>query len=387
MRSVSIFGATGSVGEAALELIAHEPARWQVDTLTANRSAARLAELARTIGARHAVVADESARSELGEALAGSGITHAAGSQALEDAAQRRVDVTLAAIVGAAGLLPTLRATESGGIVAIANKEALVCAGPLILAAARKSGARLLPVDSEHNAIYQVFDLERPESVSRIILTASGGPFREYSLEQMRSVTPDQAVAHPVWSMGAKISVDSATLMNKGLELIEAERLFPVREEQIDIVVHPQSIVHSFVEYQDGSLLAQLGSPDMKTPIAYALAYPDRIATPAERLDLVDTARLTFEAADPERFPALRLAREALRSGGSAPVILNAANEIAVQYFLSGRIGFLDIVATCEEALSRMGARPAESLDDILTCDAAARRTSEELLAGREKRS
>lgn len=373
-RSVSIFGATGSVGEAALELIAHEPERWQVEVLTANTSAAPLAQAARRSGAKLAVIADESKLPELRDALAGSSIEAAGGLQALEQAAARKVDVTLAAIVGAAGLLPTLRAVEQGGIIAIANKETLVCAGPVILAAAEQSGARLLPVDSEHNAIFQVFDFERPESVSRIILTASGGPFRELSRDAMRGMTAKQAIAHPVWSMGAKISVDSATLMNKGLEMIEAQRLFPVTPEQIDVVVHPQSIVHSFVEYRDGSLLAQLGSPDMKTPIAYALAYPERIETPAERLDLVRTATLQFEEADEGRFPALKLARSAMEAGGSAPVVLNAANEVAVDAFLNGRIGFLDIAELCARTLDDEVWCEVRDLDAIVDCDARARR-------------
>ena len=387
MRSVTIFGATGSVGEAALALIAHDPARWQVDTLTANTNAKRLAELAGQCGARHVVICDESKRDELVQALAGTGVDVSAGRAALVEAASRPVEVTLAAIVGAAGLLPTLRAAERGGIIAIANKEALVCAGPLILAAAARSGARLLPVDSEHNAIFQVFDFERPERVARIILTASGGPFRQMSTEDMRSVTPEQAVAHPVWSMGAKISVDSATLMNKGLEMIEAERLFPIAEPQIDIVVHPQSIVHSFVEYVDGSLLAQLGTPDMKTPIAYAMAYPDRIETPAEKLDMIAAAKLTFEAADERRFPALRLARAALRAGGSSPVVLNASNEVAVERFLDRRIGFLDIPALCEETLAAVGNCPAGHLDEVVDCDARARSVAARIADEWEKRA
>lgn len=373
-RSVSIFGATGSVGEAALQLIAHEPRRWRVDTLTANTNALALAGAARAAGASLAVVADEACLSALQRALEGSGIEAAGGAGALEAAAKRSVDVTLAAIVGAAGLLPTLRAAQRGGIVAIANKEALVCAGPLILAAAKKSGARLLPVDSEHNAIFQVFDFERPESVSRIILTASGGPFRQLSMDAMREMTAQQAVAHPVWSMGAKISVDSATLMNKGLEMIEAQRLFPVTSEQIEVVVHPQSIVHSFVEYRDGSLLAQLGTPDMKTPIAYALAYPERIETPADKLDLVSTSRLDFEDADTERFPALKLARAAMEAGGSSPVILNAANEVAVDAFLNGQIGFLDITDHCARALDEEVWAELKDLDEIVNCDARVRR-------------
>ncbi|MBV7256578.1 1-deoxy-D-xylulose-5-phosphate reductoisomerase [Pacificimonas sp. WHA3] len=383
MRSVSIFGATGSVGISALELIAHEPDRWSVDVLTANSSAGDLAAQAKACGARLAVVADEGAYGDLQAALAGTDIECAAGTAALEEAARRPVDVTLAAIVGAAGLMPTLRAVERGGIIAIANKEALVCAGPLVTAAARDSGAKLLPVDSEHNAIFQVFDFETPESVSRIILTASGGPFRTKSLDEMRAMTPAQAVAHPVWSMGAKISVDSATLMNKGLEMIEAARLFPVRADQIDVIVHPQSIVHSFVEYVDGSVLAQLGSPDMKTPIAYAMAYPKRIKTPVAPLDLIAAARLEFEEPDPVRFPALRLAREAMVADGTAPVSLNAANEVAVAAFLEDRLAFLDIAAAVDHVMARMSTCAVATLGDIFACDAEARRIAKDFVSAR----
>ncbi|MBZ6378597.1 MULTISPECIES: 1-deoxy-D-xylulose-5-phosphate reductoisomerase [Pacificimonas] len=380
-RSLSIFGATGSVGTSALELVAHQPELWAVEVLTANRNVDALASAAISVGASLAVIAEEHRYGELKAALAGTGIGVAAGADALVDAADREVDVTLAAIVGAAGLFPTLRAVERGGIVAVANKETLVCAGPVILAAAKASGATLLPVDSEHNAIFQVFDFEQADSVERIILTASGGPFRQKSLEEMRTMTAREAVAHPVWSMGAKISVDSATLMNKGLEMIEAERLFPVGPEKIDVVVHPQSIVHSFVEYRDGSLLAQLGSPDMKTPIAYALAYPERIETPARRLDLAEVARLDFEEADPVRFPALRLAREAMEAGGSAPIILNAANEEAVDFFLNDRIGFLEIAETAERALDAEPWCAVDTLDAIVACDARARRRSRNLMS------
>ena len=378
-RSVAIFGSTGSVGESALDLVAQDPSRWDVRVLTAHSNWRRLAEQAKAHKASHAVIADEAHLPALRQALADTDVAVSGGRAALEDAADIAVDVMLAAIVGAAGLMPTLKAARRGGIVAIANKEALVCAGPLILDAAAKSGAHLLPVDSEHNAIFQVFDFERPESVRRIILTASGGPFRAASLDEMRRMTPAQAVAHPVWSMGAKISVDSATLMNKGLEMIEAERLFPVSEERIDVVVHPQSIVHSFVEYRDGSLLAQLGTPDMVIPIAYAMAWPDRIETPAERLSVEAMSTLTFEQPDPVRFPALRLAREALKSGGSSPVVLNAANEIAVADFLAGKIGFLDILAIVEEVLGRMTRCEADTLDSVLACDGEARRIAAEL--------
>ena len=374
-RTISIFGATGSVGSSTIDLVAREPERWSVDVLTANRDVRSLAAQARRLGARMAVVADDSAYADLKDALAGTGIETAAGAQALSDAADVPSDIVMAAIVGAAGLPPTLRAVERGARVAFANKETLVCAGELVNARAKLSGAHLLPVDSEHNAIHQVFDFENPERVARIILTASGGPFRSRSLSEMAAMTPSQAVAHPVWSMGAKISVDSATLMNKGLELIEAYHLFPVEERQLDVIVHPQSVVHSFV--------AQLGSPDMRIPIAYALSWPDRMATPCARLDLAQVARLDFEAPDPARFPALRLAREALVSGGSSPTVLNAANEVAVAAFLGGRIGFLDIAAIVEQTMEAVGGHAVESLDDVLVCDSEARRVGEMNIRGR----
>ena len=375
-QSLSIFGSTGSVGTSTLDLVMREPGRWRVDTLTANRDAAGLARQARDVGARMAVVADDSAYADLKDALSGSGIEAAAGRAALADAADVPSDIVMAAIVGAAGLPPTLRAVERGARVAFANKETLVCAGELVTARAAASGARLLPVDSEHNAIYQVFDFDNPARVARVILTASGGPFRTARVEDMARVTPEQAVRHPVWSMGAKISIDSATLMNKGLELIEAYHLFPVEEQQLDVIVHPQSVVHSLVEYVDGSMLAQLGCPDMRIPIAYALAWPDRMVTPCERLDLATVARLDFEPPDLERFPALRLARAALVSGGSSPTVLNAANEVAVAAFLEGRIGFLDIAAIVEETMNRVGAHAVATLDDVLACDAEARQVA-----------
>ncbi|MGB7406714.1 MAG: 1-deoxy-D-xylulose-5-phosphate reductoisomerase [Pacificimonas sp.] len=383
-RSVSIFGATGSVGESALDLIAHEPDRWSVDVVTANKDAAGLAEAAKSCGAKLAVVADEAAYEELKAALSGTGIEIAAGTDALADAATHEVDITLAAIVGAAGLVPTLKTIERGGDIAVANKESLVCAGDILTAAAAKSGSRLLPVDSEHNAIFQVFDFDAPDSVRRIIITASGGPFRTLTTAEMRDKTPEEAVAHPVWSMGAKISVDSATLMNKGLEMIEAACLFPVAPDAIDVVVHPQSTVHSFVEYVDGSMLAQLGSPDMKTPIAYALAWPERIDTPVEYLDLVKLARLDFEAPDEERFPALKLARHAMTARGVAPIALNAANEVAVAAFLSKRVGFLDIAAIAADVMADMGDEQVDGLDAVIACDGEARRLAEAGVAKRE---
>lgn len=373
-RSVTILGSTGSVGTQTVDLVSRDPERFPVEALTANRNVTLLAQQAKQLNARMAVVADPAAYTELKQLLSGTGIEVAAGSEAVAAAAERPADWVMAAIVGAAGLEPTLAAIRRGAIVAFANKEVLVCAGALMMEEVKAHGATLLPVDSEHSAIYQVFDFERTDSVSRLILTASGGPFRAKDRAFMAAATREQAVAHPTWDMGAKISVDSATMMNKGLELIEAHFLFGIPEERIDVLVHPQSVIHSLVEYVDGSVLAQLGTPDMRTPIAYALGWPARIATPAERLDLVKAATLTFEAPDPVRFPALRLARAALQSGGGAPTILSAANEVAVQAFLDRRIGFLDIERIVEETLTALPHRPLRDLAAVREADADARR-------------
>jgi 1-deoxy-D-xylulose-5-phosphate reductoisomerase len=373
LRSVTILGATGSVGRSTLDLIERNPDRFEVLALTAWSDVAGLAAAARRTGARTAVIGDESCYRELAEALAGSGVTPAAGEAAILDAASAGADWTMAAIVGCAGLRPVMAALRQGRTVALANKEALVSAGDVMMAAARESGACLLPVDSEHNAIFQCFDRSQPRSIRRVILTASGGPFRSWTGEAMRAVTPAQAVAHPNWSMGAKISVDSATLMNKGLELIEAFHLFPLAAEQFEVVVHPQSVVHSLVEYVDGSFLAQLGAADMRIPIAHALAWPERMETPCERLDLVAIGRLDFEAPDLERFPALALATQALRDGGAKPAILNAANEIAVASFLDSRTSFLDIATIVRETLNCYDPPPPSSLDEVLDVDRQAR--------------
>jgi len=372
-RRVTILGSTGSVGQSTVDLLLRNPDGFEVEALTANRNPVRLAEQARALRARFAAIADPVHYLALKDALAGTGIEAACGPEALAEAALRPSDWVMAGIVGAAGLAPTLAAIRRGAIVALANKEVRVCAGALIMQEVRRCGATLLPVDSEHNAIWQCFDLERADTVERIILTASGGPFRERAFEDMREVTPMEAVAHPNWSMGAKISVDSATMMNKGLELIEAHHLFQLPLERVEIVVHPQSIVHGAVVYRDGSVLAQLGSPDMRTPIAYALAWPDRIETPAKRLDLAAIGRLTFEPPDESRFPALRVAREALIRGGRCPTVLNAANETAVHAFLDGRIGFLDIVETVERTLEAIPEGELESLDDVYNFDTTAR--------------
>ncbi len=373
-RSVTILGSTGSVGCNTIDLIRRNPAAFTVEAITGGGNAALLAEQALSLRPRFVAIADPDAYGPLKEALAGSGIEIAAGPAAVIAAAERPADWVMASIVGAAGLAPTLAAVRRGGIVALANKESLVCAGDLVMHEVSRSRATLLPVDSEHNAIYQVFDFERHDAVEELILTASGGPFREWTREAMASVTPEQAVAHPNWDMGAKISIDSATMMNKGLELIEAHHLFAMPEDRISVLVHPQSVIHSLVRYRDGSVLAQLGQPDMRTPIAYTLAWPDRMAAPVERLDLAALANLDFAEPDMGRFPALGLAREALRAGGTAPTVLNAANEVAVAGFLAGRIGFLDIAGLVDHILADLPHRAADSLDVVLAVDAEARR-------------
>ena len=379
-RSVTILGSTGSIGCNTIDLVERNRGRYRVEALTAYGNISRLAEQARRVNARLAVTGDERRYLDLKAALAGTGSRVAAGPEGLIEAASLPSDWVMAGIVGAAGLAPTLAAVRRGAVVALANKECLVCAGSLMVDEVRGHGATLLPVDSEHNAIFQVFDFARPERIEKIILTASGGPFRTADLQFMAGVTPEQAVAHPNWDMGAKISVDSATMMNKGLEMIEAYHLFPVRTDQIEVVVHPQSVIHSMVAYVDGSVLAQLGSPDMRTPIAYTLAWPDRIASPSPRLDLARIATLTFEAPDPVRFPALRLAREALDAGGSAPVVLNAANEVAVHGFLKRRIGFLDITRVVEQCLETIPHQAIGVLADVHALDAEARRLAGTLM-------
>ena len=388
-RSVTILGSTGSVGRSTVALLEDAPdGAFRVEALVANRDAEGLAVQARRLGARLAVVADAAAHAALRDALAGSGIETAAGPEAVIAAAARPVDWTMAAIVGAAGLPATLAALRRGGVLALANKESLVCAGEIVMATARAAGATLLPVDSEHNAIFQALEsrgsgADPYATVEKIVLTASGGPFRTTPVEDMAAITPEAAVKHPVWSMGAKISIDSATMMNKGLELIEAVRLFPIPEHRVEVLVHPQSTVHGLVQYADGSVLAQLGTPDMRTPIAHALAWPARMAAAVPRLDLVTLGRLDFFAPDPVRFPALRLAREALRAGGGATTILNAANEAAVGLFLDRRLGFLDIAAVVEDTLQRLGAPPADDLATILALDDAARREAARIAAAR----
>ena len=378
-RRVTILGSTGSVGSNTVDLLDRQPAAFAVEALTAFGNATLLADQARRLKPRLAVVADPTEYRTLRAALSGTGIEVAAGPEAVIEAARRPADWVMAAIVGAAGLEPTLAAIQRGAIVALANKECLVCAGALLMREVARCGATLLPVDSEHSAIFQVFDFNRIDAVERIILTASGGPFRKFDRQAMADVTPAQATAHPNWTMGAKISVDSATMMNKGLELIEAHHLFGLPDDRIEILVHPQSVIHSLVAYIDGSVLAQLGSPDMRTPIAFALGWPERMPAPSARLDLAQIATLAFEAPDSERFPALRLAREALQTGGAAPTILNAANEVAVGSFLSGSIGFLDIARIVEETLARVSNGTLTCLADVKEMDVAAREEARRL--------
>ena len=385
-RSVTVLGCTGSVGTQTIDLLLGSarddqsrtpgPARFKVRALVAGRNAKLLAEQAIALGAEHAVVADPTSFPILRDALAGTGITCASGPEAVVEAAEREAEWTMAAITGAAGLASTLAAIRRGKAVALANKEAMVCAGEVMLRAVAEAGATMLPVDSEHNAIFQSMADGNHGAIERIILTCSGGPFRTATSEEMARATVETALRHPIWSMGAKISIDSATLMNKGLELIEAARLFGLDEAKIDVVVHPQSVIHGMVCYHDGSVMAQLGSPDMRIPIAHTLAWPERMATGSPRLDLAAVASLTFEAPDTARFPALRLARDALRAGGGTPAILNAANEIAVEAFLQRRIGFLDIVATVERVLEAMGTPAATTLEQVIALDAEARQAA-----------
>ncbi|MFL6737137.1 MAG: 1-deoxy-D-xylulose-5-phosphate reductoisomerase [Sphingomonas sp.] len=380
-RKIAILGATGSIGKSTLDLVERNRDRFEVVAVTAATNVTALADIARRTDAKIAVIADESRLRKVQELLAGTRCHCAAGMDALIETARGEAELVIAAIVGCAGLRPVMAAIEAGKTIALANKEALVTAGELMTNSAANSGATILPVDSEHNAIFQCLAGAIVENVSRIILTASGGPFRSASAELMASATPAQAVAHPNWKMGAKISVDSATMMNKGLELIEARYLFGLSSDRIDIVVHPQSIVHSLVEFVDGSVLAQLGSPDMRIPIAYALAWPERMETPAQRLDLAAITRLDFEAPDVTRFPALRLAREALEAGGAAPIVLNAANEVAVAGFLAGRLRFPEIAKCAEEALVQSDFAAPNCIGDVLEIDRATRARVEVLMS------
>jgi len=383
-RRLSILGSTGSIGCSTVDVLTDlgGAEAYEIVALTAGSNVKKLAEQALALRPAIAVVSDEGALTELTSLLAGSGIEVAAGDAALIEAAGRQADWTMSAIAGAAGLRPTLKAIRAGASLALANKESMVCAGPLVKAEAERAGVKILPVDSEHNAIFQVFDRTQRDAIERLILTASGGPFRSFTLNEMRKVTPAQALAHPNWSMGDGISLDSATMFNKGLELIEAAQLFDVPSSQIEIVVHPQSVVHSMVAYCDGSVLAQMGSPDMRTPIANALGWPDRVKTNVERLDFRKFSRLDFETPDETRFPALRIAREALEAGGLAPCAMNAAKEVAAAAFIAKRIGFLDLAAIVEHVLFNVNLPgTAHDINDILAADCEARRIATEVIA------
>lgn len=382
-RRISVLGATGSIGENTLDLVGRDPASYAVIALTGGRNTGRLAELAVKHRAELAVIADESCYGDLRARLAGTGIEAAAGADALIEAASRPADWVMAAIVGAAGLKPTLAAVRQGTCTALANKECLVSAGSIFMREVARYETSLLPVDSEHSAAMQVMGGGAPESIERICLTASGGPFRSWSLADMADVTPKQALAHPNWSMGPKVTIDSATMMNKALELIEAHHLFSVNAERLEVLIHPQSIVHCLVYYRDGSVLAQMSCPDMRTPIAYSLAWPNRMQAPTARLDLAGMGALVFEAPDEARFPSLRLARDVLAAGGSAGTVLNAANEIAVEAFLGGRIGFLAIGRLVETTLDRsahLAGLSPDSVDEVLAIDSEARAIALSLL-------
>lgn len=385
-RRVSVLGATGSIGCSTFDVIAsHGGAEaYEVVALCAGANAAKLAEQAIAVRAGIAVLRDEAALPELRAALKGTGIEVAAGEAAMLEAAARPVDLCVSAIAGAAGLAPTLAAIRAGSNIGLANKESMVCAGPLVRAEAARCGVKILPVDSEHNAIFQVLETRHADAIERLILTASGGPFRTLSFEEMREVTPAQAIAHPNWSMGVAISIDSATMFNKGLELIEAEQLFPVTGDQIEILVHPQSIIHSMVGYRDGSVLAQLGTPDMRTPIAYALGWPNRVTAPVEKLDFAALARIDFEAPDERRFPALRIARAALNAGGLVPCAMNAAKEVAASAFVAGRIGFLDLAEVVDQVLSEFDASAhMTDIQSVIDADGEARRLAEATICKR----
>lgn len=383
---LTVLGATGSIGTSTLDLVSRSPERFEVVALTAQCNAQRLAEFAIMHRAKLAVIGEDSHFGELQSLLAGTGIRVASGSAAIEEAAREPADCVMAAIVGAAGLKPTFAAAEQGSRVALANKECLVCAGDLFMQHVRRTGAELLPVDSEHSGAFQAIGSTPARSIEKIILTASGGPFRTFDKERLARVTPQEALKHPNWSMGAKVTIDSATLMNKGLEIIEAYHLFPVEAHQLDAVVHPQSVVHCLVMLEDGSVMAQMSHPDMRTPISLALAWPQRLATPVKRLDLATLACLSFEAPDHDRFPALKLAVESLNRGGSAPVVLNAANEMAVTAFLAAKIGFLDIARVVADCLEMAEARGlftnAGTLDGVLTVDQETRSMARSLLPG-----
>jgi 1-deoxy-D-xylulose-5-phosphate reductoisomerase len=381
-RVVTVLGATGSIGTSTIDLLRRARERFRVEALTAHSNVAALAELAKEFNVKFAAVAEESRYDELKAALAGTGIAVGAGESAMIEAAQRPANWVMAAMSGAAGLKPAIAAAERGVTVALANKECLVCAGEVFMRTAEENGACVLPVDSEHNALFQAMGAGRREDLTRVILTASGGPFRTWTREQIENATIEQALKHPNWSMGRKITIDSASMFNKGLEIIEAYHLFDLEPEQIEVLVHPQSIIHGLVEFSDCSVIAQMGAPDMRTPIAHCLAWPERIDGPAKKLDLAAIGQLTFEAPDPVRFPSLRLVQEALRAGGAMPTVFNAANEVAVDAFLNGKIGFGGIARLVEAtmvAASKTNALP-KSADDALSIDHSSRNRARDLL-------
>ena len=382
VETISVLGSTGSIGTSTVDILLRYPDRFKVKALTGNKNIALLAEQAKKLSAELAVTADESLYSDLKRALAGTNVRVEAGADAVVAAAREHADRTVAAIVGAAGLLPAMAVARRGGTLALANKETLVCAGEIVMKAVKDNGTRLIPVDSEHSAIFQTLEERHRAQVDRILLTASGGPFREKDEAFMERATPEQAVAHPNWNMGAKISVDSATMMNKGLEIIEACHLFSFPAGKIEVLVHPQSIVHSAVGYVDGSVLAHMGTPDMRTPIAYALGYPDRIASPTAKLDFTKISGLTFSRPDEKRFPALRVAKEAFSAGQGATCVMNAANEVSVGAFLQRKTGFLDIVRLVEKVMDSFDIPAVGTIEDVLALDARARRAAEELITG-----
>jgi 1-deoxy-D-xylulose-5-phosphate reductoisomerase len=379
-RSVTVLGSTGSIGRSTVDLLLKNPDRFTVEALVAQKDVTTLATQAKALQAKIAVVEDESHYNALKEALAGTGTKAAAGKVAVIEAAQAPAEWVMSAIVGTAGLRPTYAAIERGAIIALANKESMISAGPVILNALKKYNATLLPVDSEHNAIFQVFHEPHRAEVEKLILTASGGPFRTFTPAQMTSITLEQALKHPNWSMGPKVTIDCANLMNKGLEMIEASYIFGFPEDQIDILIHPQSIVHSLVAYRDGSVLAQLGIHDMRVPIAHTLAWPTRMQTDLPRLDLSALKQLTFETPNVQQFPAISLARQVLRNGKDRPTVLNAANEVAVQSFVQGKISFLDIVPICTEVLNQMDESSLDSIDEVLLIDQQARQITEKVI-------
>ncbi|SFO24675.1 1-deoxy-D-xylulose 5-phosphate reductoisomerase [Cohaesibacter marisflavi] len=384
-KIISVLGASGSVGDSALDIIAGSPDRYRVNALTANRNVGKLARAAVKSGARFAVVADEGFYADLRDALSGHDIEVGAGQSAVEEAAGRSADIVIGAIVGAAGICPTLAALKAGNQVALANKEALVCAGDLVMAETQRLGKPILPVDSEHSAVFQVYERENRAEISKIVLTASGGPFRTWDRDAIAKASIEQALAHPNFSMGNKITIDSASMMNKGLELIEAHHLYGVSADKLKVVVHPQQIIHGMVAYSDGSLLAQLGAPDMRIPVAHCLAWPERAPANTDRISLVEIGQFTFEAPDYERFPCLRLAKEALEAGGSLPNIMNAANEIAVAAFLAGDIAFGGIAELVEKVMAEFVRRDevgaASDVGDVLALDQAARNVARQILS------